>query len=445
MVILGLGSNVGDRLAILRQALLLIKVIPNLTVQQVSPVYISEALMPEHAPASWNKPYLNLAVRCETDLNPHELLAATKNIEIQLGRTPSDTWAPRPVDIDILAWDDLVQKDDKLHIPHEHLHLRPFALWPLADVAPRWVYPLENIFCNQTAAAIATQWPSRFSGNAPLRTRQIAQRIDTPQLVGILNITPDSFSDGNAFSHVNAVIEQAYHLVESGADILDIGAEATSPKAAAIDPATEWQRLEPVLIGILAQSTNMLITPKISIDTRNPMVAAKALALGVDWINDVSGLSDPAMCDIITAQSCDVVVMHSLGIPSDPSCVLPLAENPTTTLYQWAEQNLKRLEKLGITSQRVILDYGLGFGKNAEQSLELLQNMAAFHSLNTRLLVGHSRKSFLQQFTPLPPAERDIETLAISLYLADHGIDYLRLHQIEMCARAFKVTKALKP
>ena len=443
MVILGLGSNVGDRLAILRKTLLLIKKIPGVTVAQVSPVYISDALLVENAPASWDLPYLNLALRCETQLTPAELLVAVKNIEVTLGRMPSEKWAPRPVDIDILVWDDLVQYDEKLHIPHEHLHLRPFALWPLADVAPRWIYPLKNHFHGKTAAAIAATWPSRFSGEAPLHTRQIAARIDAPQLMGVLNITPDSFSDSNVFNNVNHAIQQAHDLVESGAQILDIGAEATNPNVSALSPEEEWQRLEPVLTAILAESTSMLITPKISIDTRHAEVAEKALAFGVDWINDVSGLSDPAMCKVIAAQQCDVVIMHELGIPADQNRVLSLTDNPLDAVYQWAEKKLTQLEKTGIARDRIIVDVGIGFGKNAEQSLELLREINTFHALNTRLLVGHSRKSFLKQFTHHPAKERDVETLAISLYLANQNIDYLRLHNVDFCARAFKVAKAL--
>jgi 2-amino-4-hydroxy-6-hydroxymethyldihydropteridine diphosphokinase / dihydropteroate synthase len=443
MLILGLGSNVEDRLQNLRAALRQIRQIPGLTVEQVSPLYISDALLPENAPADWDMPYLNLALRCETTLGPYDLLQQCKNIEITLGRKPDENWAPRPVDIDILAWDDLIQFDEKLHIPHEHLHERPFALWPLADVAPRWIYPLKNNFHGKTAMEIAAQWGSRFAGAAPCRTRQIMQRIDTPQLMGIINVSPDSFSDGHVFFDVKAIIERAYNLVEAGAEILDIGAEASGPNAISIEPELEWQRLEAVLTGILAESTNMLITPKISVDTRHAHIAKKALELGVDWINDVSGLSDPAMCEVIANSNCDVVIMHELGIPTDQNKILPLNENPVTAVYQWAEKILAKIAKLGIAHERVIVDIGIGFGKNAEQSLELLQSISEFQKLNTRLLVGHSRKSFLKLFTQHRAVERDVETLPVSLYLANLNIDYLRLHNVEMCARGLKVAKAL--
>jgi 2-amino-4-hydroxy-6-hydroxymethyldihydropteridine diphosphokinase/dihydropteroate synthase len=439
MVILGLGSNVGDRLHYLREALKHIAAIPNLTVRQVSPVYISDALLPDNAPATWDAPYLNLAIRCETTQKPHDLLYHTKNIEAVIGRVSGQDWGPRPIDIDILAWDNLIQYDEKLHIPHEHLHTRPFALWPLADVAPEWVYPLENQLYGKTAAEIVLQWGSRFNGEAPLHTRQILQRIDTAELMGIINVTPDSFSDGGMLIDVSSTIKHAHSLVNAGANLLDIGAEATGPHAKPLDAKTEWQRLEPILIGILAEKKQMLIPPKISVDTRHARTAKQALDLGVDWINDVSGLSDPLMRDIIKNSTGDVVIMHQLGIPENNNIHLPLSQDPVACVYDWAEAQLEFLQQQGIASERVVVDIGIGFGKTAQQSMRLLQQVSQFKKLGTRLLVGHSRKSFLKLFTDKAAPQRDIETLPVSLYLSRAGIPYLRVHNVELTSRAFRV------
>lgn len=444
MVILGLGSNVSDRLQYLRKALQLIKKIPQLEVTQVSPVYISDALLLPNSPPSWDMPYLNLALRCETQQTPLALLQLLKQIEQDIGRKPGEEWGPRPIDIDILAWDDLIQYDEKLHVPHEHLHERPFALWPLADVAPHWIYPLPNEHQGKTATEIASQWGSRFTGEAPLHTKQILQRIDTPQLVGIINLTPDSFSDGGALTTTIAAIRQARSLIDAGAEIIDIGAEATGPNAIAVHPTEEWRRLEPVLIGILAEIKTMLIPPKISVDTRHAETAKKALTLGVDWINDVSGLSDPAMCEVVKNNQCDVVIMHQLGVPVDKNRVLPIQEDPVSLVYQWAEKQIQHLEKQGINRQRLIVDIGIGFGKTAEQSLALIKNINQFHQLGIRLLVGHSRKSFLNLYTDKSAGERDVETLLISLYLSHQHIDYLRIHNVEMCARGLRVERSLR-
>lgn len=444
MVILGLGSNLGDRLANLRTALTFLKKIPQFSVLQVSPVYISDALLPENAPQTWDTPYLNLALRCETSLTPYELLQHVKRVEIEVGRKPEKSWGPRIIDIDLLAWDDLIQYDEKLHIPHEYLHERPFALWPLADVAPRWIYPLPGLLQGKTAAEMVLPWGSRFSGNASLGTRQIQQRIDTPQLVGILNVTPDSFSDGGAFIDPAAALQQIHQLVANGAEIIDIGAEATGPNVKPLTAELEWRRLEPVLDAIMPMLNQMPIKPKISIDTRHALVAKKALAsFNVDWINDVSGLIDPAMRAVIADHACDVVIMHHLGIPVDKNCFLPYAQDPVSLVYRWAEEQLTFLEKNHINPQRIILDVGIGYGKTPEQSFELIQRLETFQALKTRLFIGHSRKSFLQQFTPKAPLERDLETAIFSLHLASKNVDYLRIHNVEAQAQSFKIAQAL--
>ncbi|MHB1946723.1 MAG: dihydropteroate synthase [Gammaproteobacteria bacterium] len=443
MVILGLGSNLGDRLGYLRHALALLKTIPNFSIEQVSPIYISDALLPENAPADWNTPYLNLALRCETTLTPYELLNHTKNIENKVGRKPEKNWGPRVIDIDLLAWDDLIQYDEKLHIPHENLHERPFALWPLADVAPHWIYPLEGSAQGKTAVEMISIWGSRFDGLAPFHTRQIQQRIDTPQLVGILNVTPDSFSDGGKFTTIENAIDHVKQLVASGAQIIDIGAEATGPNVQSLDADSEWQRLEPVLTALIPVIPKLFIPPKISIDTRHASVAKKALAMNVDWINDVSSFADPDMKEIIAAQHCDVVIMHHLGIPVSAGNLIPQNQNAVSFVSAWGEKKLNDLEKSGISRERIIFDVGIGYGNTPEQALELIKLIDEFKKLNTRLLVGHSRKSFLKQFTTIPPSERDLETTVISLYLANQQVDYLRVHNVDMHARALKVRGAL--
>lgn len=445
MVILGLGANLFDRLKQLRHAFQLLKNIPELEIKQVSPLYISDALTPENAPEKWNIPYLNLAIRCETTLKPMELLKRSKQIEKIVGRTPEKEWGPRVIDIDILAWDDLVRFDETLHIPHEHLHERPFALFPLSDVASRWVYPLPGPFEGKTATEMAARFGSKFDGTAPFHTKQISMRIDTPALMGILNVTPDSVSGDGIFSDVPKALEAAKQFVENGAEIIDIGAEATGPKATPIDATTEWERLEPVLKSLLQEREHFLIVPKISVDTRHAAVAEKALALGVDWINEVSGLADPAMIALLKNQSCDIVFMHHLGIPvSKQQGTLPLTENPVPLVYAFAKEKISFLESQGISRDRLIFDVGIGFGKNGEQSLELIKHIADFKSLGVRLLVGHSRKVFLTQFISKPYPERDIETNVVSLFLADQPVDYLRVHHVEQCARAFKVKRALQ-
>lgn len=440
MIILGLGANLGDRLKNLRHALSYIKQIPNLSVQQVSPIYSSDALLPDDANDHWDIPYFNLALRCETTLSPYELLHHIKEIEKKVGRTPEKKWGPRIIDIDILAWDDLIQYDEKLHVPHEHLVNRPFALWPLADVAPFWIYPLEGLHQGKTAAEIVKQWGSRFSGAAPFHTKQISQRIDTPELMGIINITPDSFSDGGNYFPLDHALRHAEQLIEQGAEILDIGAESTRPNADMISAEEEWQRLEPFLLALMEE--NFSLKPKISVDTRHAETAEKALALGVDWINDVSGLENLKMCEVLANHTCDIVFMHHLGIPANKTHI-PLHANPVDVILKWANDRLQQILQLGIKKERLIFDVGIGFGKTPEQSLYLLNHIKHFQSLGVRLLVGHSRKSFLSLFTDKKSHERDLESVIFSLALAKKSVDYLRVHDVENHMRAFKITGSL--
>jgi 2-amino-4-hydroxy-6-hydroxymethyldihydropteridine diphosphokinase / dihydropteroate synthase len=445
MIILGLGSNVGDRLLHLRKAWQALQQLPQLTIRQVSPIYLSDALLPDHAPPTWNQPYLNLALRCDTTQTPFTLLKQLKQIEQTMGRQPEKKhWGPREIDIDLLAWDDFIIQNEKLHLPQSQLPLRPFALWPLADVAPLWVYPLAGAHQGKTAAQLVESWGSRFTGEAPYHTRQIAQRIDTPRLVGILNITPDSFSDGGQWIHTEKALQQALALVRAGAEVLDIGAESTAPTATALTPEKEWQRLEPILIALKQVQAEFLLPPTISIDTRHVDVAEKSLDYGVHWINDVTGLDDPRMRQLIAHTPLRCVIMHHLSIPEKRHHVLPRHRHPLHFVYEWGEKRLNELLQDGITPEQMIFDPGIGFGKRAEQSLLLLKQVTSLSQLGVPLLLGHSRKSFLSLLSAQPSSERDIETTATSLYLAKQGVDYLRVHSIDMVARALKVMAALE-
>ncbi|MBV8801422.1 MAG: dihydropteroate synthase, partial [Gammaproteobacteria bacterium] len=269
------------------------------------------------------------------------------------------------------------------------------------------------------------------------------QRVDTSQFVGIVNVTPDSFSSDGWLNNTAHIINHIHQLVAAGADIIDIGAEATGPAATVITQEIEWLRLEPVLMQVMHERKKMCISPKISVDTRYPATAKRALELGVDWINDVSGLENTEMRKIMLNHSCDIVFMHHLGIPANKNQTLPIHKNVVTEVYNAAEKKLKQLDDFGISHERLIFDIGIGYGKTATQSLELIKYIDIFHSLNVRLLVGHSRKSFLTLFTDQPAENRDIETIAVSQYLAKKEVHYLRVHNVNANARGIKTLTVL--
>lgn len=245
------------------------------------------------------------------------------------------------------------------------------------------------------------------------------------QLVGILNLTPDSFSDGGLITDAIARIDV---MLQAGADVIDIGAESTRPAATPLSAEEEWQRLAPVL----QQAVNAVHAAGkcVSLDSYHPETARKALSMGVDWINDVGGLHDTAMLAAVRGSECKLVLMHSLGVPANPAQHLPDECEPVSYLVDWFTRRIEELAEAGIAPGRLVIDPGIGFGKTARQSLQLVLEAERFIALGLPVLVGHSRKSFLSLFADVPAAQRDPLTLAFSAMLIQRGADYLRVHDV---------------
>lgn len=431
MLILSLGANSGDSLNNIRSALQLLQKSRMIVPSQISPLYSSSALLPAYAPVAWNRSYLNLAVTCETDLSPLEVLKLIKQIERQLGREETQRWAPRIIDIDILAWDNCVIDQMGLKIPHPELLSRPFALWPLLDLWPDWQHPTTEF------SDVLQHWGSRYTGDqAPCATKQLPYRLEGSALVGILNITPDSFSDGGKFINLPSALAQAEKLVHEGAEVLDIGAESTRPGATPVPPEREWALLEPILVGLKEHCKQWAFKPKLSVDTRHYRVAEKAMNLGIDWINDVSGFVDSNMRALAAGSSVKCVVMHNLGVPAQKNRVLASHPDIGEQILDWAEQRFDALLDAGVDFNQLIFDVGIGFGKTAQQSIFLLDNINQFRRLNCPLLVGHSRKSFLNWITEKSCPDRDFDTARVSYQLAAKRVDYLRVHNVGLNAEA---------
>ncbi|MBN8549275.1 MAG: dihydropteroate synthase [Deltaproteobacteria bacterium] len=455
-VVLGLGSNLGDRLEHLSRAVAGMSLARTafLSETRCSEVFESEALLLPDSPADWNIPFYNIAIAGFTVLSARTLLERVKALELTLGREKRGRWAPREIDIDILVYGDARIDDEDLKIPHAGLLERPFALWPLAALAPqyrlqtgkgesttpldasrRWGFEQAKIPCRTWRAPAAAQKEFRAKLKNPAITIQRGPLCET-ELVGIINVTPDSFSDGGTCLEPSAAVEHAAHLHAGGAGILDIGAESTRPHAGELSAAEEWLRLEPVIAGIKKHFQLNPLAPLLSIDTRHAETARKALKLGADWINDVSGFSDPDMIAAVAESNCTVVAMHSLSIPPSKEKVLSNDRSAVSQVYEWAQSKILALEKAGIARDRIVIDPGLGFGKTPQQSLLLAFHAEQFLSLGVRILIGHSRKSFLSLFTPAEADKRDGETAILSALLASKGIQYLRVHNIERTAAA---------
>jgi len=239
------------------------------------------------------------------------------------------------------------------------------------------------------------------------------------KLVAIVNVTPDSFSDGGKYFRPEEAVKVIEQHIADGADIIDIGAESTRPGAIPLTSDEEWQRLEPVF-KILPMGT-------FSLDTRHAETARKALDYGIDWINDVSGFSDMVMLDTVKNSDCKLVVMHSLSIPADKNIVMPESVDVVQEIMEFAKKRIGEMASAGIARDRIIFDPGIGFGKTARQSWAIIDSTEHFSILGVPLLIGHSRKSFLSD---RPGESRDEQTLAVSQTLVKRGVAYLRVHDV---------------
>ena len=253
---------------------------------------------------------------------------------------------------------------------------------------------------------------------------------DRPRILGIVNVTPDSFSDGGRFLDPDRAIEQGEALVREGADALDIGGESTRPGATPVDPAEEWRRIAPVIEGLARR-----VTVPISVDTRHAEVARRAVAAGADIVNDVEGLRDPAMREVVRATGAAAIVMHMRGTPATMQHQTDYADLRGEVFHALAEATDRALEE-GIPADRLMVDPGLGFGKTAEQSLELLTHAGELRSLGYPVVIGASRKSFLGGTGPGADDARREAGLAAAVLAADAGVEILRVHDVGPTARA---------
>ncbi|KUO73841.1 MAG: dihydropteroate synthase [Desulfosporosinus sp. BRH_c37] len=250
-------------------------------------------------------------------------------------------------------------------------------------------------------------------------------------VMGILNVTPDSFSDGGRYFDIEDAITQAKLMVEEGVDILDIGAESTRPQHEGVSSEEEWRRLEPVLKTLLEQ-----VKIPVSIDTYKASVAAKALEAGAHIINDIWGLQrDPDMAKVVGEYQVPVIVMHN----QEGTNYHHLMGEMLTFL----RKSIELAEAHGLSGDQIILDPGIGFGKTTEQNLEVMARMAEFRTLGHPLLLGTSRKSMIGNTLNLTVDERLEGTLATSVLGVVAGVDIIRVHDVQANCRAVQMADAI--
>jgi len=260
-----------------------------------------------------------------------------------------------------------------------------------------------------------------------------------PFLMGVVNVTPDSFSDGGRFLEPDAAVAQAIRLAEEGADLVDVGGESTRPGAPAVTAAVEIGRVVPVVERLRARGFPL----PISVDTSKGAVARAALAAGADLVNDVTALSDPDLARAVAAAGVPVVLMHLRGTPADMQSRAVYGD-VVADVARELEAALARAVAAGVARDRIILDPGVGFAKTAEQSVELLARVAELHALGRPLLVGPSRKSFIGKITGAGAGDRVPGTLAAVTACVLGGVELLRVHDVGPARQAAAVAAALR-
>lgn len=258
-----------------------------------------------------------------------------------------------------------------------------------------------------------------------------------PLVMGILNVTPDSFSDGGRFNLLESALSHAEQMISDGVDIIDIGAESTRPGIAALPVDEELRRLLPVLYALRDCGKPL------SVDTRNPPVMREALMAGADMINDVNGFRTPEAVEAVASVNCGLCVMHMQNSPENMQ-LDPRYDDVVGEVTTFLQQAVERLAMAGVERSRICVDPGFGFGKKLEHNLLLMKNLRAMkESLHLPVLVGLSRKSMIGQITGKPVAERMAGSVAAGMVAADRGADIIRVHDVAAMVDALKVRRAL--
>ncbi len=256
-------------------------------------------------------------------------------------------------------------------------------------------------------------------------------------VMGILNVTPDSFSDGGRFRNLPEVIDAARRMFECGADILDVGGESTRPGADPVPSDDEINRVVPVVEAIKRE-----IGGRVSVDTSKSAVARAAIDAGADMINDVSGLKDPDMVPLLADSGVPVVIMHSRGTPRTMQRDTQY-DNLLAAIIGFLSDRVASAIAAGVADDKILVDPGIGFGKSADGNLTILNRLSEFLTIGKPLLVGASRKSFLGTLLDLPTEDRLEPSLAVAAYAAFAGAHVIRAHDVEETVRVVRTVDAI--
>lgn len=394
-ICLSIGSNLGNRLDNLRKAISDIKNFFN--IQHMSHILETKAILPQKAPKNWDLPFYNMLILGDTNLNPIDLLSKIKTLEKNLGRNMNASkWSPRIIDIDILFYKNMHIENLLINIPHTAIVHRDFLQYLLQEVG-------YNNICSDAFTKI-----NNYSA--------INHLVIEPKFVGILNITPDSFSDGGLFFSPKDAECQARNLYNDGATLIEFGAQSTRPGYIEVPPSEEIARL-----GEILERCNDIDC--ICVDTYFDEVVEYVIKKhNVKWINDQnSQLKFKTIKTIAENDGKLVIMLHGTDL-------------------LWLKNRIKELKNQGMQEKNIIIDPGIGFRKSRTENISFIKNINYLKEMGHEIFIGHSRKSFISHFSNELTTNRDIETIAISEFLAKSGVDYIRVHDVKKHMRFF-VTK----
>ncbi len=283
-------------------------------------------------------------------------------------------------------------------------------------------------------------WRNLTSPRQPLKLRERVIRLDQPQIAGILNVTPDSFSDGGRFDDGDSAAQAGFAMAEAGAAIVDVGGESTRPGARPVWEGDEIERVLPTVARLAAGGT------AVSIDTRKSAVMDAALGAGAAMVNDVSALTyDEKSAGLVAGAGCPVVLMHHLG-PPETMQQAPSYDKPVLfAVYDWLEARIAAAEAAGIERGRIVVDPGIGFGKSVQHNLDLMNGLALLHGLGCPIMLGASRKRMIGALSGEAPADARLPgSLALALKAVEQGAQLLRVHDVPETVQALRIWRGLR-
>ncbi|KAL1918471.1 uncharacterized protein VTP21DRAFT_3131 [Calcarisporiella thermophila] len=431
---IALGTNIGSLAQNLYKALEELentcecRVVDTSFLYKTPPMYVTD-----------QPPFLNAVCQVMTRLAPEDLLARMKQVEENMGRVKTVRYGPRPIDLDILFYDDVEHHSETLQIPHPRIQDREFVLRPLCDIAKNLEHPKLFRTCGQLLSQLLkaqSDSPSQtmpISRVMPLGNNLLWEWGRQTYIMGILNVTPDSFSDGGSYSTVDAAVQYAEQLVADGADILDIGGMSTRPDAEDVPEEVEEQRVVPVIRKLRERGVKV----PISVDTFRARVARSAIEAGANLVNDVhAGHADPDMLPTVAKLQVPICLMHTRGT-ARTMMSLTQYDDVIVDVREHLAKRVQSAIRSGIARWNIIVDPGIGFAKGAEHNFEVLRRLPELIAsprsplVGFPCLVGPSKKAFIGRATDQPdPKKRGWGTAAAVTAAVAGGSDILRVHDV---------------